>query len=67
MRCAQFDTSVVPWWAWVRRFHLPEAERINGRAAMIGFATGYFVDALTGAGLVDQARYNCGARARGLR
>jgi len=19
-----FDTSVVPWWAWVRRFHLPE-------------------------------------------
>lgn len=50
----KFDTSVVPWWAWVRRFHLPEAERINGRAAMIGFATGYLVDALTGAGLVDQ-------------
>ena len=19
-----FDTSEVPWWAWVRRFHLPE-------------------------------------------
>lgn len=69
MLCAQFDTSVVPWWAWVRRFHLPEAERINGRAAMIGFATGYFVDALTGAGLVDQARYiTAAARAsvRGL-
>ena len=61
----------------MRRFHLPEAEQINGRAAvraaacaasamrrawltcraqMIGFATGYFVDALTGAGLVDQVR-----------
>jgi hypothetical protein len=25
---------------------------------MIGFATGYFVDLLTGAGLVDQARNN---------
>ena len=31
---AQFDTSVIPWWAWVRRFHLPEAEQINGRAAV---------------------------------
>lgn len=30
----QFDTSVIPWWAWVRRFHLPEAERVNGRAAV---------------------------------
>ena len=73
----------------MRRFHLPQAEQINGRAAvrftqrrapagvlsflrparlmlrrprasvsaarqMIGFATGYLVDALTGAGLVDQ-------------
>jgi hypothetical protein len=30
----QFDTSVIPWWAWVRRFHLPQAEQINGRAAV---------------------------------
>ena len=28
----------------------------RARAQMIGFATGYFVDALTGAGLVDQVR-----------
>ena len=21
-----FDTSEVPWWAWVRRFHLPEVQ-----------------------------------------
>ena len=20
-----FDTSEIPWWAWMRRFHLPEA------------------------------------------
>ena len=20
-----FDTAEIPWWAWVRRFHLPEA------------------------------------------
>lgn len=29
----KFDTSMVPWWAWVKRFHLPQAEMINGRAA----------------------------------
>ncbi|KAJ3685715.1 hypothetical protein LUZ61_014879 [Rhynchospora tenuis] len=49
-----FDTSIIPWWAWIKRFHLPEAERLNGRAAMIGFFMAYFVDSLTGVGLVDQ-------------
>jgi len=49
-----FDTSIVPWWAWMKRFHLPEAELLNGRAAMIGFFMAYFVDSLTGVGLVDQ-------------
>ncbi len=49
-----FDTSIVPWWAWIKRFHLPEAELLNGRAAMIGFFMAYLVDSLTGVGLVDQ-------------
>ncbi|XP_048435860.1 light-harvesting complex-like protein 3 isotype 2, chloroplastic [Pyrus x bretschneideri] len=49
-----FDTSIVPWWAWIKRYHLPEAELLNGRAAMIGFFMAYFVDSLTGLGLVDQ-------------
>ncbi|KAL8547831.1 hypothetical protein ACS0TY_007240 [Phlomoides rotata] len=49
-----FDTSIIPWWAWMKRFHLPEAELLNGRAAMIGFFMAYFVDSLTGVGLVDQ-------------
>lgn len=49
-----FDTSIIPWWAWIKRFHLPEAERLNGRAAMIGFFMAYLVDSLTGLGLVDQ-------------
>lgn len=49
-----FDSSIVPWWAWIKRFHLPEAEKLNGRAAMIGFFMAYFVDSLTGIGLVDQ-------------
>ncbi|KAH7687514.1 Chlorophyll A-B binding protein [Dioscorea alata] len=49
-----FDTSIIPWWAWMKRYHLPEAELLNGRAAMIGFFMAYFVDSLTGAGLVDQ-------------
>lgn len=21
-----FDTQSIPWWAWVRRFHLPEVQ-----------------------------------------
>ncbi|XP_002992177.2 light-harvesting complex-like protein 3 isotype 1, chloroplastic [Selaginella moellendorffii] len=49
-----FDTATVPWWAWVRRFHLPEAELLNGRAAMVGFFAAYLIDSLTGVGLVDQ-------------
>ncbi|KAB1208000.1 hypothetical protein CJ030_MR7G002562 [Morella rubra] len=49
-----FDTSIIPWWAWTKRFHLPEAELLNGRAAMIGFFMAYLVDSLTGVGLVDQ-------------
>lgn len=49
-----FQISAIPWWAWVRRFHLPEAELLNGRAAMVGFVMGYLIDALTGMGLVEQ-------------
>eukprot|EP00889_Picochlorum_renovo_P009002 jgi/Picre1/36032/NNA_003489.t1 len=49
-----FDTAEIPWWAWVRRFHLPEAEKLNGRAAMLGYVLAIFVDKLTGAGLIDQ-------------
>ncbi|KAI9087053.1 hypothetical protein K1719_031014 [Acacia pycnantha] len=49
-----FYTSIIPWWAWMKRFHLPEAERLNGRAAMIGFLMAYVVDSLTGLGVVDQ-------------
>ncbi|KAF8027341.1 hypothetical protein BT93_E0287 [Corymbia citriodora subsp. variegata] len=49
-----FETSIIPWWAWMKRFHLPEAELLNGRAAMIGFFMAYLVDSLTGVGLVDQ-------------
>ena len=49
-----FDTSEIPWWAWMRRFHLPEAEKLNGRAAMIGYVLAYFVDSVSGAGIADQ-------------
>ncbi|GBF97569.1 hypothetical protein Rsub_10170 [Raphidocelis subcapitata] len=49
-----FDTSEIPWWAWVRRFHLPEAEKLNGRAAMVGYVLALVVDQLTGVGLLDQ-------------
>jgi len=49
-----FDTSEIPWWAWIRRYHLPEAELLNGRAAMIGYFLGYIVDLASGHGLVDQ-------------
>ncbi|CAI0417361.1 unnamed protein product [Linum tenue] len=49
-----FRSSIIPWWAWLKRSYLPEAELLNGRAAMIGFFTAYAVDGLTGMGLVGQ-------------
>lgn len=50
----KFDTSEIPWWAWVKRFHLPVAEKLNGRAAMLGYAAALIVDQFTGATLLDQ-------------
>ncbi|KAM1069809.1 hypothetical protein EV1_001590 [Malus domestica] len=49
-----FRSSIIPGWAWMMRSYLPEAELINGRAAMVGFFMAYVVDALTGLGVVGQ-------------
>mmetsp|Transcript_19803 Transcript_19803/g.37795 ORF Transcript_19803/g.37795 Transcript_19803/m.37795 type:complete len:248 (+) Transcript_19803:112-855(+) len=49
-----FDLSMIPWKVWVTRFHLPEAEQINGRAAMIGLVSAYMVDAIFHVSIVDQ-------------
>ncbi|GAB5370828.1 hypothetical protein AAMO2058_001526800 [Amorphochlora amoebiformis] len=49
-----FNAAEIPWWAWVKRFHLPEAEKLNGRAAMIGYITALWVDQLTKIGIADQ-------------
>ena len=26
-----FDTAEIPWWAWVKRFHLPEVSCLHGK------------------------------------
>ncbi|KAK4433547.1 Light-harvesting complex-like protein 3 isotype 1, chloroplastic [Sesamum alatum] len=49
-----FRSSIIPWWAWIVHSHLPEAELLNGRAAMVGFFMAYVVDALTGLDVVGQ-------------
>ncbi|XP_052187332.1 light-harvesting complex-like protein 3 isotype 1, chloroplastic [Diospyros lotus] len=49
-----FRSTIIPWWAWIMHSHLPEAELLNGRAAMVGFFMAYFVDILTGLDLVGQ-------------
>jgi hypothetical protein len=97
-----FDTAEIPWWAWVRRFHLPEvrqktppkrtpsccslllahntwrdvparlnscvfhnlqlqaqAEKLNGRAAMVGYVLALGVDQLTGAWRCVRAVWPC--------
>lgn len=28
-----FDTAEIPWWAWVRRFHLPEVSELHVKQA----------------------------------
>jgi hypothetical protein len=40
---------MVPWCAWVKRFHLPETEKLNGRATV-----GYLADLASGAELLEQ-------------
>ncbi|KAL5569715.1 hypothetical protein UlMin_026290 [Ulmus minor] len=50
-----FKSSIIPWWACLLRSYLPEAELINGRAAMVGFLMSYVVDALTGLDVVGQS------------
>ena len=49
-----FDTNMVPWWVWVKRYHLPVAEKVNGRAAMLGYFLGLLVDRASGVGLAEQ-------------
>ncbi|KAL9422869.1 hypothetical protein AB3S75_035037 [Citrus x aurantiifolia] len=49
-----FRSSIIPWWAWLLHSYLPQAELLNGRAAMVGFFMGYIVDALTGLDVVGQ-------------
>ncbi|XP_010269815.1 PREDICTED: uncharacterized protein LOC104606369 [Nelumbo nucifera] len=48
-----FRSSIIPWWAWMK-LYLPEAELLNGRAAMVGFFMVYAIDALTGLDMVGQ-------------
>ncbi|KAD5961421.1 hypothetical protein E3N88_12894 [Mikania micrantha] len=50
-----FRSSIIPWWAWITHSHLPEAELLNGRAAMIGFFMAYLVDVLTALDVVGQS------------
>jgi len=49
-----FDLAMIPWKVWVTRFHLPEAEKANGRAAMIGFFSAYMVDLVFHVSIADQ-------------
>ncbi|WCJ36401.1 Light-harvesting complex-like protein 3 isotype 1 chloroplastic [Euphorbia peplus] len=49
-----FRSSIIPWWAWLKKSYLPQAELLNGRAAMVGFFMSYCVDALTGLDMVGQ-------------
>ncbi|KDP22493.1 hypothetical protein JCGZ_26324 [Jatropha curcas] len=49
-----FRSSIIPWWAWLKKSYLPEAELLNGRAAMVGFFMSYVVDTLTGIDMVGQ-------------
>lgn len=62
----RFTPSQIPWWAWMKRFHLPEAELVNGRAAMVGFAAAYLIDALSGESKGCSAMVLCSAISVGM-
>ena len=35
-----FDTAEIPWWAWVRRFHLPEVRAPFLQAVVVPSSVG---------------------------
>ena len=47
-----FSLNQIPFPVWVKRFHLPEAEEINGRAAMVGFLMCYLWDMVSGEDMI---------------
>lgn len=47
-----FNLNQVPFPVWVKRFHFPEAEEINGRAAMVGFLMCYLWDMVSGEDMI---------------
>eukprot|EP00249_Psilotum_nudum_P036336 c6827_g1_i1 orf=164-1006(+) len=49
-----FDSSMIPLWAWIRRFRMPETEVLNGQVAVVGFFIACIVDSLAERGFVDQ-------------
>lgn len=49
-----FDLGMIPWQVWVTRFHLPEAEMVNGRASMIGLVSALMVDKIFHVSIADQ-------------
>jgi len=49
-----FQASQIPAWNWIKRFHLEEAERLNGRAAMVGYLAAGVIELANGTGLVEQ-------------
>lgn len=48
-----FQLAQIPTWVWIKRFHLPQAELINGRACMVGYMSALLIDATAHVGLVD--------------
>ncbi len=48
-----FDLGQIPWQVWMMRFHLPESEKANGRAAMVGHLFAYLIYAATHTGLFE--------------
>jgi len=58
-----FTLEQVPWFVWVKRFHLPQAEMVNGRACMVGYVAAMLVEKLTGATLLEQQFSFLGAHA----
>ena len=58
MRAEKLNVRAAMLVCWSESLPTPltpvQAEKLNGRAAMVGYAIAWFVDSLSGWGLVDQ-------------
>ncbi|CAN1334834.1 hypothetical protein LINPERPRIM_LOCUS36535, partial [Linum perenne] len=54
-----FRSSIIPWWAWLKRSYLPQAELLNGNSDLIILFTWVSINYWYELGLMLQVEQQC--------